>query len=246
EEGCMARLGVLAVFDFARFSHYPKGQQSNFLQIPGQRTCAGLFLASLALFAFVVALNPLSTWAQSTSTGTVVGLVTDPTGAIVPEATVSLIDHTTGTTKTTTTNQAGRYIFVNVNPGIYDITVNRTGFTQARFTQQEISIGRQLTVDATLKVGAATQEVVVEASGTTLQTLNSTVGTTIGQQSLQELPNLSRDVSSLLTLQPAISANGSVAGTVRDQTTFQLDGGNNTNDMDGTMNTYTGSFSAGG
>ena len=129
------------------------------------------------------------------------GLVTDPTGAIVPEATVSLIDHTTGTTKTTTTNEAGRYIFVNVNPGIYDITVNKTGFTQARFAQQEVSIGRQLTVDATLKVGAATQEVVVEASGTTLQTLNSTVGTTIGQQSLQELPNLSRDVSSLLTLQ---------------------------------------------
>lgn len=242
----MARLGVLAVFDFARFSHHSKDQHSEFSQSVRRRTSARLLLASLALLVFAVGFAPLSTWAQSTSTGTVVGLVTDPTGAIVPEATVSLIDHTTGTTKTTTSNEAGRYIFVNVNPGIYDITVNKTGFTQARFSQQEVSIGRQLTVDAVMKVGAATQEIVVEASGTTLQTLNSTVGSTIGQQSLQELPNLSRDVSSLLTLQPAISANGSVAGTVRDQTTFQLDGGNNTNDMDGTMNNYTGSFAASG
>jgi len=51
-------------------------------------------------------------------------------------------------------------------------------------------------------------------------------------------------VSSLLTWQPATSANGSIAGAVRDQNTFQLDGGNNTNDMDGTMNTYTGSFAS--
>jgi hypothetical protein len=236
----MASLAVLSLFDFARFSFPLKGQQTRVSQSSRH------YRAAFLLLSCVLALTPVLTWAQSTSTGTVVGLVTDPTGAIVPDATVSLIDHTTGTTKTTTSNEAGRYIFVNVNPGTYDITVNKTGFTQARFQKQEVNIGRQLTVDATLKVGTATQEVVVEASGTTLQTLNSTVGTTIGQQSLQELPNLSRDVSSLLALQPAIAANGSVAGTVRDQTTFQLDGGNNTNDMDGTMNTYTGSFSAGG
>src|SRR5881394_3124832 len=236
----MASLALLSVFDFSRFSRRLKGQQTRSSQSSRQ------YKAAFLLLSCVLALSPVLTWAQSTSTGTIVGLVTDPTGAIVPEATVSLIDHTTGTTKTTTTNEVGRYIFVNVNPGTYDITINKTGFTQARFQKQEINIGRQLTVDATLKVGTATQEVVVEASGTTLQTLNATVGTTIGQQSLQELPNLSRDVSSLLTLQPAISANGSVAGTVRDQSTFQLDGGNNTNDMDGTMNTYTGSFSAGG
>jgi Carboxypeptidase regulatory-like domain len=240
----MASLAVLSLFDFARFSHPLKNRQTRFSH--SVRRHSHHYLIALVLLSCVVVLNPTSTWAQSTSTGTVVGLVTDPTGAIVPEATVSLIDHTTGTTKTTTTNEAGRYIFVNVNPGTYDITVNKTGFTQARFQKQEVSIGRQLTVDATLKVGTATQEVVVEASGTTLQTLNSTVGTTIGQQSLQELPNLSRDVSSLLALQPAIAPNGSVAGTVRDQTTFQLDGGNNTNDMDGTMNTYTGSFAATG
>src|SRR5690349_24541977 len=121
----MARLGLLAVSDFARFSHHSKGQHCKFVGSPRRRVSARLLLASLALFVFAISFAPLSTWAQSTSTGTVVGLVTDPTGAIVPEATVSLIDHTTGTTKTTTSNEAGRYIFVNVNPGTYDITVNK-------------------------------------------------------------------------------------------------------------------------
>src|SRR5205085_7694312 len=124
--------------------------------------------------------------------------------------------------------------------------VRRPSFAETRVQAQKVTVGTVTTINVALKIGEATQSITVEASGATLQTMNATVGTTIGFQNLQELPNLSRDVSSLLTLQPAISANGSVAGTVRDQTTFQLDGGNNTNDMDGTMNTYTGSFSAGG
>jgi hypothetical protein len=189
-------------------------------------------------------LTPNSLVGQSTSTGTVVGLVTDETDAPVVGATVSLIDRSTGTTKGTTTNDVGRYVFVNVNPGMYDIQVEKIGFTVAKFAQQEVSIGRQLTVNAKLKIGSVTETVVVEASGANLQTLNAAVGTTIGFQSLQELPNLSRDVSSLLTLQPGIAPNGSVAGAVRDQNTFQLDGGNNSSDMDGTQNTYTPSFAS--
>ena len=181
---------------------------------------------------------------QSTSTGTVVGQVTDETDSPVVGATVTLIDLMTSNRKATTTNETGRYVFVNVNPGIYDLTVEKTGFALAKVTQQEVSIGRQLTVDARLKVGQLAQTIVVETTGANLQTLNSAVGTTIAYQDLQELPNLSRDVSSLVTLQPATAPNGSVAGAVRDQNTFQLDGGNNSNDMDGTMNTYTPSFAS--
>ena len=200
-----------------------------------------LFLLLLCS-AFLLFAN--SMLGQSTSTGTVVGQASDPSGAVVPGATVSLIDHTTGTTKTTTTNDAGRFVFVNVNPGTYDITITKQGFATAKFPQQAVSIGQQTSVNATLKVGGASEQVVVEASGATLQTLNATVGTTIAFQNLQELPNLSRDVSSLMTIQPAIAPNGSVAGAVRDQNTFQLDGGNNSSDMDGTQSTYTPTFAA--
>jgi hypothetical protein len=207
-----------------------------------RRTTVAAPWAILACVALALTLTP--TWGQSTSTGTVVGQVTDATGAVVVGATVSLIDRTTGATKSIKSNDVGRYIFVNVDPGTYDIVVENAGFSQTRFAQQEVSLGRQLTVNVALKVGSVTQEVRVEATGATLQTLNATVGTTIGFQTLQELPNLSRDVSSLVTLQPAIAPNGSVAGAVRDQNTFQLDGGNNSSDMDGTMNTYTPSYAS--
>jgi hypothetical protein len=196
-------------------------------------------LAVVLLFAL-----PISLWCQSTSTGTVAGQVTDQTNALVVGATVTLSDISTNTERTATTNDAGRYVFPNIAPGVYDIKVNKPGFSQARVQGQKVEIGSALTINVALKVGSTEQTVNVEASGTTLQTLNATVGTTISFQNLQELPNLSRDVSSLLTLQPAISSNGSVAGAVRDQNTFQLDGGNNSDDMAGTMNTYTASYAA--
>jgi len=194
----------------------------------------------------ILALCSSSVFAQSTASGTVSGQVTDVTNAIIVGATVTLIDTTTGQARSVSTNESGRYLFVNVSPGIYDLTVSRQGFGISRVMDQKVTIGTVTTINVELKVGEATQTVTVEATGVALQSTNATVGTTIGFQSLQELPNLSRDVSSLLTLQPAISANGSVAGAVRDQNTFLLDGGNNTNDMDGTMNSYTGSFASNG
>lgn len=204
---------------------------------------SSLYWRALLCCAFSLLLT-MPLFGQSTSTGTVVGQVTDETDSPVVGANVTLIDLMTSNKKTTTTNETGRYVFVNVNPGIYDLTVEKTGFALAKVTQQEVSIGRQLTVDARLKVGQLAQTIVVETTGANLQTLNSAVGTTMAYQDLQELPNLSRDVSSLVTLQPATAPNGSVAGAVRDQNTFQLDGGNNSNDMDGTMNTYTPSFAS--
>ena len=75
-----------------------------------------------------------------------------------------------------------------------------------------------------------------------LQTMNATVSNTITSASLDALPSIGRDVSSFVELQPGVSPEGSVAGTVNDQTFFSLDGGNNTNDMDGNMSTYTSSY----
>src|SRR6266436_5129921 len=94
---------------------------------------------ALLCSAFLLLTLPL--FGQSTSTGTVVGLINDQTDAPVVGATVSLVDHTTGTTKTTTTNDAGRYVFVNVDPGIYDIRVEKISFALAKIAQQEVSLG---------------------------------------------------------------------------------------------------------
>lgn len=229
-----------------RQASFLTGQICKFTPSLTQSFREGILAAAVQATALLLmlTLGAGTIFAQSAASGTVSGQITDPTSAAIVGAAVTLTDIATGTTRTTTTNDSGRYLFVNVDPGTYDVDVRKQSFAETKVAAQKVTVGSVTTVNLALKVGEATQSITVEASGATLQTMNATVGTTIGFQSLQELPNLSRDVSSLLTLQPAISANGSVAGAVRDQNTFQLDGGNNTNDMDGTMNTYTGSFAS--
>ncbi|HEV2663847.1 MAG TPA: carboxypeptidase regulatory-like domain-containing protein, partial [Blastocatellia bacterium] len=177
--------------------------------------------------------------AQSTSTGTVSGQVTDPQNAAVTGATVTLRDVATNAELKTVTNDAGRYTFVNVHPGLYDMTVSKSGFIQAKLTGEKVTIGLTLTVNVTLQVGSMEETVVVTAAGADLQTTNASVGTTISGKHLELLTNLGRDANALFVLQPAVTPTGSVAGAVMDQNTYQLDGGNNSSDMDGTHNVYT-------
>ena len=75
-----------------------------------------------------------------------------------------------------------------------------------------------------------------------MQSLNATVGSTLSGSYLLLLPNLGRDTSTLVTLQPAVAPSGAVAGLMNDQNTFQLDGGNITSDMDGNQIIYTTPF----
>jgi hypothetical protein len=184
----------------------------------------------------------LPVWAQFSDTGTVVGRVTDATGAVVVGATATLTDTSTSTSHTTVTNDSGRYTFVNVKPGIYNLSIAKTGFATTRSEHQEVKVGTTLTVDLGLQIGGATTVVEVTAAGTELQTTDATVGQTITGDALDSLPGLGRDVSTFVTLQPGVAPDGSVAGGNQDQNSFTLDGGNNSSDMDGTQNTYTASF----
>ncbi len=192
--------------------------------------------------AILSCVSAMPAWAQVTSSGTVTGVVTDKTGAVVPDATVTLTDTSTQETRTKTTNAAGQYLFVSVPPGTYNITVVKTGFSKYVIAAQQVKVGSPTTANVTLEVGAASQTVEVAATGVELQTTNATIGNTITGVALESLPSLGRDVSTFITLQSNISPDGSVAGTVVDQSSFQLDGGNNTNDMDGSMSVYTPSF----
>ena len=191
----------------------------------------------LLLFA-----NPESIFAQG-ETGSVTGIVSDPQGGVVAGADVTLTDITTQTARTTTTNDAGRYHFASVHVGSYDVMISRTGFKTYKASAQRVSVGTQLTLDVTLEVGALTETVVVSSqAGSELQTANATVGTTISLKDLELLPNLGRDASTLMALQPAISPGGQVAGAVGDQNTFTIDGGQNTDDMSGDTVGYIVNF----
>jgi hypothetical protein len=197
------------------------------------------FVYRLLYLGAIVGFFAVQAWAQSTATGTLSGQVTDQQNAVVAGAEVKLFDPQINTARTTTTNDAGRYSFINVPPGVYDLTVTKPGFSQAVVAAQKVEVGLTLTVDIALQVGSTTTTVEVKAAaGAELQLTTATVGSTISGDSMMLLPNLGRDASALSTLQVGVAPTGNVAGAASDQNVFQLDGGNNSDDMSGNASTY--------
>lgn len=195
----------------------------------------------LCTFALAVAISPA--WGQAVATGTIVGTVTDNSGAVVAGANVTLVDKATGDSRSTTTNDVGHFIFQNVPPGSYTIKFKKSGFAETDISNATVQVGAQLNENVQMKLGSVSTTVTVtETAGAELQTMNATVGNTVSGVALDALPALGRDASTFVTLQPGVSPDGSVAGAVVDQSTFLLDGGQNSNDMDGSMNVYTPSF----
>ena len=167
--------------------------------------CTRKKFSAICLFFIAFACSSLAR-GQSTDTGTVVGVVTDSSGAVVPGATVTLTDTSTGASRNTTTNEAGRYVIVNVAPGIYGLSFTKKGFAETKATGTSVKVAVTTTVNISLQVGTSTTTVEVAATGTELQVTNSTVGNTISGIALDSLPSLGRDVSTFITLQPLASA----------------------------------------
>jgi hypothetical protein len=204
------------------------------------RSCGRIAFVFFCLLA--VLFLPTSSKGQAVATGTLSGQVTDASGAAVLGATITLTDSSQGVSRTTTANDDGHYVFVNIPPGVYVLAVNKQGFRAAKIVAQNIQVGVSSTVNVVLEVGSVNETIEVTATNAELQTMNATIGNSVSGAALEALPSISRDASTFVTLQPGVAPDGSVAGAVYDQNSFQLDGGQNTNDMDGSMNIYTPSF----
>src|SRR2546421_4235161 len=110
----------------------------------------GLVVVCLGI---LLSLSTTLAWAQSTSTGTVSGQVVDQTNAAVPGAEVTLLDVAKGTSQKIVTNEEGRYSFINVSPGLYDIAVSKSGFKLTKIPSAKVSVGLVLTINVALKDG---------------------------------------------------------------------------------------------
>jgi Carboxypeptidase regulatory-like domain len=117
----------------------------------GNRTFA-LSRASFFLFLFAVCALPV--WGQAVAAGTVVGTVTDNSGAVVAGVSVTLVDKATGDTRTTTTNDVGHYVFPNVPPATYAVEFKKSGFSELDVTDATVLVGTQLTENVQMKLGA--------------------------------------------------------------------------------------------
>jgi hypothetical protein len=205
----------------------------------------GLLVVCLGI---LLSLGATPVWSQATSSSSVVGLVTDQSGAAVPGADVRLVDNETQSSRSTPTNEAGRYIFVNVSSGTYTVRITKGGFALSETGGVNVTAGGTVTINAVLEVGTSTETVEVTATAAAeLQTTNATVGSTLSGNSILFLPNLGRDVQTLATLQPAVTpssgyGSGFTAGAFNDQNTYMLDGGNVSDDMAGNTTGYQTNF----
>ncbi len=175
-------------------------------------------LIACCIFAFLVTSSPARISAQTA--GTISGHVADATGAVIPDATVTLTSVGTGMTRTTVTTGAGDYTFTEVPPTTYKIQVTHPGFKTASSSNFELLVQQSLRQDFTMQVGAVTQSITVEATGALLQVENASLGTVIENKSINELPLNGRNYLSLV----ALSSNANTLSPFAGQAGSRLGG----------------------
>ncbi len=144
-------------------------------------------------------------FAQGTDLGTITGLVTDGTGAVVPNAKVVILDLATNTSRTTATNSQGVYRLFGLSGGHYKVSMSAPGMGTFEVNNVEVNGSDVVTANATLKVASATETVSVTAEAPMINTDNQTIGDTITSSAVIDLPRDSRDVYSFLYLNPNIT-----------------------------------------
>ena len=179
--------------------------------------------------------------------GQITGEVRDPSGALIPSASITVTNTATNVARTTETNASGLYSFPDLAPGVYDVKVAMAGFDTVTKTGMELQVQQTARVDFTLAVGQATQSIEVAANGALLSTENATVGTVIEEQRIMDLPLNGRSFFSLVALSPNVTygftapaqAGGRLGGS-RGALTIAVSGGRSTWEnytLDGITNT---------
>jgi hypothetical protein len=167
-----------------------------------------------------------ATASMAQSTGTVQGVVKDTAGAVLPNATVVLVNPSTDRQMRATTNALGAYAFTFVSAGQYRITVDATGF--ATFVREQITVDLDgvAVIDATLQVGSGSQTITVTDVSPQLQTTTSSLGTVVDNATMEAVPLSSRNFTQVLSLSPGVTANVVDAGALgRNSVNISANGG---------------------
>lgn len=191
---------------------------------------AAVILGAFCMLFLLLLVGSTRVPAQTSSSGVVLGTVTDPSGAVVPGVDVALTNTATNITVHQTTNQRGEYLFPQVAPGNYRLTFKADRFRTVSLQNVIVQVNKNFTGNVQMQVGEVSQTVEVRAGAQAeLQTTDAQVGDVIAGQELQHLPTLDRNALELRNLQPATTpgsfdSGGTVAGARSDQNTITLDG----------------------
>src|SRR5260221_4708396 len=151
-----------------------------------------------------ILLLPSTGFAQL-STASLSGAVRDSSGAVVAKGKVVLKNVATNVEHTTTTNDAGAYLFLNITPGSYVVSASAQGFGTQRVPDFTLAVGQAATIDFSLTVGSQVEVVTVQGSPPQLDTASAHLGTGVETKQVNDLPLNGRDFTHLLTLTAGIS-----------------------------------------
>ena len=157
----------------------------------------------LAALIVVICVGSVGAVAQL-ATGSIQGLVSDQSGAVVPNASVTVTNAATALTRTAESNASGLYNFASLPPGTYTVAAEATGFAKQTFENVVLTVNAQQAVNFQLNPGSATQTVEVSGAAPQIDTVSSTVAPVINQQTIVQLPLNGRDWTQLAVLQPGV------------------------------------------
>ncbi len=205
-------------------------------------------IIQLSALSFIIIASLIATVSAQSFKATVVGNVSDPGGAALPGANVTVTQNDTNIARTVTTNDSGEYVVAELQPGSYTVKIDAPGFKVAINTNVVLETDERRRFDVKLDVGSVNETVTVEAEPPTINTETPEKGEVITQKQVQELPLNVRDFTDLAKLVPGIYQRptdddqgqglGS-AGTRTDSTNFILDGVANRNDRNGGVGVNT-------
>jgi len=166
----------------------------------------------LAVPFLVVLLSP-TLWAQLYS-GTVTGVISDPSGAVVPGAQVQLMDEQKGFVFTASSDTGGNYLFRSVPPGNYRLTVQASGFKSITQSGIVLEVNHNVTVNFTLQVGATTQSIDVKGQAPVLDAQDAVTGQVVDRLFMNDIPLIGRSLSDLAFLTPGVVEIAKNGGTI--------------------------------
>ncbi|HLJ13310.1 MAG TPA: carboxypeptidase regulatory-like domain-containing protein [Bryobacteraceae bacterium] len=185
----------------------------------------------MTLRSFLIALSillgaGLTTANAQVSTASVNGIVRDSSGGVIPGATLVLRNTDTGVGRNTVSNSAGVYVFLNVLPGTYTLTMSKPGFSTEQLSPFLLEVNQTATFDGVLKVGTVQSSLTVEAAGAAVEASTSELGAVVETKQVSDLPLNGRNFTQLLSLTPGVSpvsvAQNSGGGTQRPIGSFEF------------------------
>jgi Carboxypeptidase regulatory-like domain len=150
-------------------------------------------------------------FAQFGSTGRIVGVVKDESGAVVPQVSVTATNTETGRNVAVQTTDVGAYVVQGLLPGKYSVIFEKASFSKLTEQQVTVEVNQDSTVDAVLKVGASAQTVTVQAGAELVQNTSAALTSTVDQKRIRELPLNGRDALQLMSLEAGVTLTN-VAG----------------------------------